>query len=348
MKIILGGTFSPFHIGHEALISEALEEGDVIFIGLTSDRMARSNRTRSILPFEERKKRLKTFCDEKVAELGRKCGRNPEYHVRELDDFYALTPESEDADAIVVSFETRKMVARINEVRALRSLKPYRAIIVPYILAQDGRSVKASRIAAGEIDRNGKLLRSLRVNLGSKNPVKVRATEVSLLRMFDEVVIASVDVDSGVGKQPKGDETITGAVNRAKRALETKIKGEQDTFADFGIGIEAGLFWKESIGEYVDIQFCAITDLMGRTTIGHGGGFIYPRSVIDEVEGGMSVGEAISEVFGSDPSRDIGAVGLLSDGLLTREELTKMAVITAMIPRISQNRGYIHQDEDGA
>ena len=49
MKVGIGGTFNVLHKGHRALLDKALEIGDEVVVGLTSDRFASSGRER-LLP----------------------------------------------------------------------------------------------------------------------------------------------------------------------------------------------------------------------------------------------------------------------------------------------------------
>ncbi|MCP9763904.1 DUF84 family protein [Lacihabitans soyangensis] len=76
-----------------------------------------------------------------------------------------------------------------------------------------------------------------RVIVASKNPVKVKATQIGFESMFDQqkFVFEGVEVGSGVSDQPMGDEeTFNGAYNRAVKARE------QFSNADFWVGIEGG------------------------------------------------------------------------------------------------------------
>jgi len=166
----------------------------------------------------------------------------------------------------------------------------------------------------------------VKVHVGSRNPVKAAAVERVFSRAFGAVEVELFAVDPGVPPEPFGEEIAQGAVRRARRAL-----GE----ADFGVGIEAGLAWNEAIKTYFDVQFCAIVDREGRLTVGHGPGFVYPPKVVAEVKRGRAVGEVMGKLTGiPDIGRREGAVGYLSKGLLTRQELTEQAVLAALIPRI--------------
>ena len=59
-KVVIGGTFDIFHLGHEALLKKAFGLGKVI-IGLTSDAMAEKMKRRKVRDFKLRKKELENF-----------------------------------------------------------------------------------------------------------------------------------------------------------------------------------------------------------------------------------------------------------------------------------------------
>ncbi|MEM2881745.1 MAG: inosine/xanthosine triphosphatase [Candidatus Bathyarchaeia archaeon] len=175
---------------------------------------------------------------------------------------------------------------------------------------------------------------AVRVAVGSTNPVKIRAAERAFSRAFPglEVIAFEIDVESGVPPQPLGEETIRGAMNRAAKALE-------GSGADFGVGIEAGLFpFPNTLTGYLELQWCAVRDRAGRTSLGCGPGFEQPPAIIEEViERGRDVEGAIDAVFGiKGIGRREGAIGLLSKGLMDREELTESAVLMALIPILNE------------
>ncbi|WP_457751229.1 inosine/xanthosine triphosphatase [Thermococcus sp.] len=172
----------------------------------------------------------------------------------------------------------------------------------------------------------------MRIAVGSENPTKVLAVEDVMKKIYGETEVFGVKVESGVSDQPVGiGEIVKGAINRAKRALE-------EGNADLGVGIEAGIYrFPETITGYLDIQVCAIASPDGRITIGHGPGFEYPPVVIERImEEGVEAGLAMGELV-DDPElkKKIGAIGVLSKGLLNRRELNSIAVLMAMIPRLN-------------
>ena len=147
-RVVIGGTFDILHKGHEALLKRAFELGRVK-IGLTSDKMAQELRSREIRNFEERREELENFI-EKVFKV------KPE--ITKIEDKFGFALEK-DFDYIVVSPETYNSALEINNERKKRNKKPIEIIEINFVLAEDGKPISAERIAKGEIDREGKLLK---------------------------------------------------------------------------------------------------------------------------------------------------------------------------------------------
>ena len=169
----------------------------------------------------------------------------------------------------------------------------------------------------------------MKVNVGTHNPLKVRATRNVLERIYTRIDVGGIEVDSGVGDQPIGlDETIQGAVNRARNAFMD---------VDLSVGIESGLLeTPHSITGYLDLQWCAIYD-GDKITLGVSSGFEYPPAVVEEVLKGREVGEVMDQVTGVEKlGQKTGAVSYLSRGLLDRTENTEQCVLMAMIPRMNE------------
>jgi len=169
----------------------------------------------------------------------------------------------------------------------------------------------------------------MRVVVGSKNPVKVKATKNVLEKLYGEVEVESMEVDSQVPSQPFGiDQTIQGAINRAKNAYTLDY--------DLSVGIESGLMeTPQTITGYIDLQWCAIYD-GEKVTIGVSAGFEYPPKVIEEVLKGKEVGEVMDEVTGVENlGEKTGAISYFTKGLLDRTGNTEQCVLMAIIPIIN-------------
>ena len=170
----------------------------------------------------------------------------------------------------------------------------------------------------------------MKVAVGSKNPVKVKATKNILEKIYGNLEVVSVDADSEVPAQPFClEQTIEGAINRAKNAYSNEF--------DLSVGIESGLMeTPNSITGYIDMQWCAVFD-GDKITLGVSSGFEYPPMVIEEVLNGFEVGDVMDKVTGVENlGEKAGAVSYLSGGMLDRTENTEQCVLTAMIPRMNE------------
>jgi inosine/xanthosine triphosphatase len=310
MKVAVAGTFDVLHAGHRALIDRAFDISDRVFVGITSDAMASAGR-KSVNPLWIRRKMLQEY-------LSSKEGR---WEIFEIDDIYGPREIMDDVETLVISEETLGNSRLVNEDRRRRGLRPLEFSIVPLVRNDAGERISSTGIRSGAYGRNGRKGRDIAV--GSTNPVKVEAARCVMEKVFGDVTITAVDADSGVPEQPFGEETLKGAINRAKAALGNHW---------MAIGIEAGVF--EMYDGLYDIQHCAVVSREGVITVGMSSGFRYPDDVAHEVRGGLTVGEAMEKVFGENKGRSEGAVGILSKGLIDRKELTEQSVKAAMIPRM--------------
>ena len=319
MRVATGGTFDILHDGHRALLDAAISlRPDEVVIGVTTDRFARETRS-EVNPYPVRERNLRRY-------LRSRGWRG--FVVEPIDDVFGPADDLADLDALVVSADRAHVGKDLNEARVRKGLRPLDVRAVPMVLSQDGLPIQSRRIRAGTIDRHGKRLSTVRVHVGTDNPVKVRAVRRVFADVFDRVRVKAVPVPTGVPEQPIDHQAPVGAMNRARSALQD---------ADFGVGIEAGLLWDASVGDYLDVQYCAVVDRAGRVTLGHGPGFEYPRAVIEKVRSGKTVSQAMAELTGI---RDIGtkhgAIGYLTERRMDRDALTEAAVLMAMVPRIRQ------------
>ena len=303
----------------------AFEIGSMVYIGLTSDRMAAESR-KKVMPYRTR-----------LAALRRKCSRfGTNFEISELDDPYGYSTRVESLRGIVVSEATSFRVPEINRIRGAAGFAPLESHVVPLIRSFNGLPLSSTRILSGECDTRGRLLAPLRVGVGSRNRVKVMAVRDAFTLFGKEIGRArftACECGTGVPEQPVEGETQRGAVERARNSIREN---------DLGIGIEAGLFESKELGAVYDVQYCVIIDRAGRMTSGHGMGFAYPPSVIRDVAGGESIGTVMSRISGiSDVGRKRGAIGYLSKGKISRRQLTVQAVIAALIPRINPS---LYQD----
>lgn len=151
MNVCIGGTFNILHKGHRLLIDRAFEisgPNGTVFIGLASGNLTKNKI--DVKPLEERKNNLEKYLSE--------IGVLDQAIVKTITDKFGPSVDGE-FDAIVVSPETKKTAEDINYQREKKGNKPLEIIIIPFILAKDGKTISSSRIKNREIDENGEILK---------------------------------------------------------------------------------------------------------------------------------------------------------------------------------------------
>jgi inosine/xanthosine triphosphatase len=324
---ILGGTFDPLHDGHKALFSKAFELSEYLLIGLTSDEMAGMYRQRTVTDFTKRKRKLAQYLKSTYPKI--------RFEIKKMDEVFNIPIIKNISDGFLIVSEGKlKIAENINKIRKQEGIRQFKIVTVPYVLAVDGLPIKATRIHEGAIDIHGKLLKPPVVAVGSSNKIKLKAVSFAFEQVFGKSKIKGFEVDSGVHPQPKGKETVLGARNRARDALEQC----PDRFdAKFGVGLEAGLFWIPSIKNYIDVQYCVVVDKGGHFTYGHSPGFTYPPSFQDKIKKGDEVETIVADLYNiKDIGEKQGAIGYLTDNRVTRKDLLVSAVQMALVPRLKR------------
>jgi pantetheine-phosphate adenylyltransferase len=151
MNVCLGGTFDLLHRGHKQLIITACKlagANGVVIIGVTSGVLGKKQR--KIHSYAQRTSAIKKFLPE--------TGTNTQVVITLIQDNYGPSIQ-EDFDAIVVSPETKLVAEEINVKRKQKGKKLLQIVVVPFVLAEDGRPISSTRIRNGEIDENGTLLK---------------------------------------------------------------------------------------------------------------------------------------------------------------------------------------------
>lgn len=149
----------------------------------------------------------------------------------------------------------------------------------------------------------------MKIAVGSTNPVKVNS-----IKAITESEVRGYEVSSGVSDQPWGDdETLLGAKNRAKLALE---KGG----ADVGIGFEGGV---QYIGEVLYVcNWGALIDREGNEVVAGGARLPLPAEIQTKLRRGEELGPVMSEfVSRTDVRKKEGAIGIFTNGAITRTDM---------------------------
>lgn len=153
----------------------------------------------------------------------------------------------------------------------------------------------------------------MRIAVGSENPVKIKATYDAFKTLWPnkEWIVEGVDVPSGVADQPMSDEeSIKGAINRAKRALK-KLN------AEFGVGLEGGL---QRIGKrWFDCGWAVVLSKKGELGIASTVRIETPAKLMKLIKQGKELGEANDLYFKKKNSKQgQGHFGLMTNGAITR------------------------------
>jgi pantetheine-phosphate adenylyltransferase len=150
--VATGGTFDEIHAGHVALLAKAFEVGGHVIIGVSSDEFVQGKKKINH-SFAERVENLKKMIAERF-------GKNASYEVARLDSDFGPAVTTGNVEALVASAETAAKGKQMNEIRKRNGLAPAEIIAVELVKAQDGKPISSTRIRAGEIDREGRLLKA--------------------------------------------------------------------------------------------------------------------------------------------------------------------------------------------
>ena len=163
----------------------------------------------------------------------------------------------------------------------------------------------------------------LSVAVGSMNPVKIRAVEKVFRRVFGDVCVEGVEVDSGVSHTPSSwEEMVKGALNRAEAARRVLD-------ADFGVGLEGG-YERTEFGVFLT-GAVVVVDREGRVGISRGNGILLPRRVVERLERGEELGDVMDELQGVENTKQRwGAVGFFTKNYSSRQESFEIAVLYAL------------------
>jgi len=171
-----------------------------------------------------------------------------------------------------------------------------------------------------------------KVIIGSKNPIKVKSVEMAFGKLFTTEAFEFIGIDSAsdVSEQPMSDEeTYQGASNRSQNAKK------QLPDADYWIGIEGGIDYHHGQMEAFAWVIILSTDQQGQARTAS---FVLPQKILSLVEQGIELGVADDMVFDRKNSKQQnGAVGILTNDLITRTTYYERAVILAAVPFIQSD-----------
>ena len=181
---------------------------------------------------------------------------------------------------------------------------------------------------------NSNIILSMKILVGSKNPVKIDAAKEAFSSYFKNIEVEGVDVMSSVPDQPIDEETFEGAEHRAK--VLKKLDDKAKIGASFFVGIEGGVI--NIYSKWFGIGAVCIMDDKGNVGFAASPMFELWNDAVEKVLEGSELGDIMAEVTGdTDVKRKGGAVGFLTDGVVQRKDLYVSALKLAIIPFLKED-----------
>jgi inosine/xanthosine triphosphatase len=156
----------------------------------------------------------------------------------------------------------------------------------------------------------------------------------SLLAPDRAIEVVGAEVESGVGHTPVSrEELMLGARQRAEAVVKLAVENREPW--SYFVGLEGGLdVIHDGAQRRVFLEGWAYVTDGTQGFFGRSGSIEIAKSIAEEViDRGTELSMVIDRFAGEAGIRDAqGAWGVLSDGLITRQEAFRIAVITAFAP----------------
>lgn len=164
-----------------------------------------------------------------------------------------------------------------------------------------------------------------RAAVGSTNPAKLEAVHRALARLAPGCTVEGIALRTGAPDQPIGDdETRAGARLRARAALA-------ESGADIAFGLEGGVIFEGELPWLVSWVAAVTSD--ARTGEASGLRMPLPTSATARLRSGVELGTIIDDLFAvSDSKQHAGAIGLLTEGFVSRTDAFADLVAMACAP----------------
>lgn len=149
LVVATGGTFDIIHRGHLELLRESFSISTQVIIGLSSDELLEKKGKKFLNNYSTRLKNLTKVIEQTFP--------NKSYEISKLENDFGPAILEGKVNALVTSEETSYQGQILNKLRKEKNLPEVEIIIVPMVLAKDGKRISTTRIKNFEIDHEGNL-----------------------------------------------------------------------------------------------------------------------------------------------------------------------------------------------
>jgi len=146
----LGGTFDIIHRGHVELLRKSFSMSSKVIIGLTSDEFAQKRGKHPANSYQNRYATLVKTIKENFPDVI--------YEISKLENDFGPAVLEKDVEALILSDETSRKGEELNRLRKERNIPQVEVVIIPMVLAKDGKRISTTRIKNLEIDSEGNIL----------------------------------------------------------------------------------------------------------------------------------------------------------------------------------------------
>lgn len=166
------------------------------------------------------------------------------------------------------------------------------------------------------------------VVVGSRNRTKIDAARAVFQKAWPQCEVrgASVDIPESISAMPTGDQVREGARFRARSVLVPGI--------DLGVGAEGGVSF---VGDDAYLfNWCVVAAASGLIYESPSPRVLLPPQWGLAVRQGHELGPIVAEWAGiPDVNQGLGAIGLLTRGLLNRQSFFEQALLCAIAPLLT-------------
>ena len=145
IKVCVGGTFDILHTGHHHLLQKALDSGDHLTIGLTTDDYADKKRNRVVNSFQTRRKNLEIWLE--------KRNSLDNVNIVPLSEEWGPPALSSSFHIIVVTPDSQSVAIRLNQHRKELDMSELKIIVVSLVLDSDGVPVSSTRLHSSDASK---------------------------------------------------------------------------------------------------------------------------------------------------------------------------------------------------